>query len=189
MKTETNTRTKVNTKTITLIAVMTAVIAIAAPFSIPIPISPVPISLTVLTGFMAAYLLGWKHGTIAYCIYLLLGLVGIPVFSGFTSGPAKLLGPTGGYLIGFIFMVIISGFFFEKFEGNILLGIAGMILGLLVTYAFGTAWLAVQAKMDLWSALMAGVIPYLPADAVKMAVVMVVCPVIKKRVQPAIQAY
>lgn len=187
MKTET--KTKINSKAITLIAVMTAVISIAAPFSIPIPVSPVPISLTVLTCFMAAYLLGWKYGAASYCIYLLLGLVGLPVFSGFTSGPAKLLGPTGGYLIGFIFMVIISGFFFEKFEGNILLCIAGMILGLAVTYAFGTVWLAIQAKMDLWSALMAGVIPYLPADAVKMAVVMVVCPVIKKRVQPAIQAY
>lgn len=189
MKTETNAKKRMNTKTITLIAVMTAIISIAAPFSIPIPISPVPISLTVLTGFMAAYLLGWKHGVIAYGIYLLLGLVGLPVFSGFTSGPAKLLGPTGGYLIGFIFMVIISGLFFEKFEGNIVLGVVGMILGLFVTYAFGTVWLAIQAKMDLWSALMAGVIPYLPADAVKMVVVMVVCPVIKKRVQPAIQAY
>lgn len=170
-----------NTRSLTMIAVMTAIIAIAAPFSIPIPISPVPISLTVLTAFMAAYLLGWKKGCIAYLIYLLLGLVGVPVFSNFTAGPAKLLGPTGGYLIGFIFMILISGFFFEKFQRKLLPSILGMVLGLAVTYLFGTVWLAYQAQMDFVSALWAGVIPYLPADAIKIAIVLTVCPMLHKR--------
>ena len=88
------------TYAITVTALMTAVTCILAPLSIPI--GPVPISLTNLAIYISLYLLGWKRGTISYLIYLLIGLVGIPVFSGFTGGPAKLAGPTGGYIIGFI---------------------------------------------------------------------------------------
>ena len=86
----------------TLIAVMAAITCILGPLSIPIPISPVPISLTNLAIYLTVCLLGWKFGTISYLIYLLIGIAGLPVFSGFSSGFAKLLGPTGGYLIGFI---------------------------------------------------------------------------------------
>ena len=82
------------TYAITVTALMTAVTCILAPLSIPI--GPVPISLTNLAIYISLYLLGWKRGTISYLIYLLIGLVGIPVFSGFTGGPAKLAGPTGG---------------------------------------------------------------------------------------------
>ena len=85
-----------------LIAVMAAITCILGPLSIPIPISPVPISLTNLAIYLTVCLLGWKFGTISYLIYLLIGIAGLPVFSGFSSGFAKLLGPPGGYLIGFI---------------------------------------------------------------------------------------
>ena len=84
-----------------LIAVMAAITCILGPLSIPIPISPVPISLTNLAIYLTVCLLGWKFGTISYLIYLLIGIAGLPVFSGFSSGFAKLLGPTGGYLIGY----------------------------------------------------------------------------------------
>ena len=87
------------TYAITVTALMTAVTCILAPLSIPI--GPVPISLTNLAIYISLYLLGWKRGTISYLIYLLIGLVGIPVFSGFTGGPAKLAGPTGGYIIDY----------------------------------------------------------------------------------------
>ena len=97
------------TKTMVMISLMAAVICILGPLSLAIPISPVPISLTNLAVYFTIYVLGTKKGTISYLIYLLIGLIGIPVFSGFTGGPAKLLGPTGGYLIGFIFMALLSG--------------------------------------------------------------------------------
>ena len=103
----------------TLIAVMAAITCILGPLSIPIPISPVPISLTNLAIYLTVCLLGWKFGTISYLIYLLIGIAGLPVFSGFSSGFAKLLGPTGGYLIGFIPMAIICGFAFEKFSNTV----------------------------------------------------------------------
>ena len=99
-----NTIKKSNIYNLTTMALMTAVICILGPLSIPLPMSPVPISFTNLAIYFAVMLLGWKRGTISYIVYLFIGLVGIPVFSGFTGGPGKLVGPTGGYLIGFILM-------------------------------------------------------------------------------------
>ena len=107
---------KISTSTIAMIALMTAVTCILGPLSVPI--GPVPISLTNLAIYFTVILLGWKKGTVSYVIYLLSGLVGVPVFSSFSAGPAKLFGPTGGYLIGFIFLAMISGWFFLKFSGK-----------------------------------------------------------------------
>ena len=118
MHNKTNTINKSNAFNMTAIALMAAVICILGPLSIPLPVSPVPISFTNLAIYFAVILLGWKRGTISYILYLLIGLVGVPVFSGFTGGPGKLVGPTGGYLIGFIFMAIIAGWFIEKYEGK-----------------------------------------------------------------------
>ena len=108
-----------NTYAMAVTALMTAVTCILAPLSIPI--GPVPISLTNFAIYLALYLLDWKKGTVSYIIYLLLGLVGLPVFSGFTSGPGKLFGPTGGYLIGFIPMAIIAGMVINRKINNRLL--------------------------------------------------------------------
>lgn len=124
---------------IAMIAVMTAVTCVLAPLSVPI--GPVPISLTNLVIYFSLFILGTKKGTISYLIYLLIGLVGIPVFSGFTSGPGKLFGPTGGYLIGFIPLALIAGYFINHFPNKKALSFLGMILGTAVCYALGTAWL------------------------------------------------
>ena len=117
---QTNTVSAPRTKTyeITITALMAAVTCILAPLSIPI--GPVPISFTNLAIYLSLYLLGWKKGTISYLIYLLLGLVGLPVFSGFTGGPAKLAGPTGGYIIGFIAMAIIAGLVIDDLDIDML---------------------------------------------------------------------
>ena len=120
------------TKELTLIGLMAALTCIAGPLSLPLPFSPVPISLTNLAIYFSVYILGMKRGTISYLVYLLLGLVGLPVFSAFTSGPAKLFGPTGGYLIGFIFIALISGYCVDRWNGRFVASFLGM--------AAGTAW-------------------------------------------------
>ena len=125
-----------STKVMATIAVMTALTCIFGPLSIPI--GPIPISLTPFCVFFSVYVLGMKKGTIAVLLYLLIGLAGVPVFSGFTAGPAKLFGPTGGYLIGFILMALISGYFIDKFPGKYVIQFTGMILGLFALYALGT---------------------------------------------------
>lgn len=174
---------KSNAFNLTVIALMAAVICILGPLSIPLPVSPVPISFTNLAIYFAVILLGWKRGTLSYIIYLLIGMVGVPVFSGFTGGLGKLVGPTGGYLVGFIFMAIIAGWFIEKYEGNMLMYFVGMILGTIVTYALGTLWLAYVAGMSIKAALVAGVLFYIPGDVAKMIIAAIAGGAIRKRLK------
>ena len=158
----TNTQTfrKTSTYAMVVTALMAAVTCILAPLSVPI--GPVPISLT------------------NFAIYLLLGLVGLPVFSGFTGGLAKLAGPTGGYIIGFIPMAIIAGIVIDKFT-NRGIQILGMIVGTAICYAFGTAWFCLQAGYTVGAALAVCVIPFIPADLCKMVIAMIIGPMVRKR--------
>ena len=183
MQNNTNVMKKSNAFNLTVIALMAAVICILGPLSIPLPVSPVPISFTNLAIYFAVILLGWKRGTISYILYLLIGLVGIPVFSGFTGGLGKLVGPTGGYLIGFIFMAVIAGWFIEKFEGKLVMYFVGMVLGTIVTYGFGTVWLAYVAGMSFKAALVAGVLFYIPGDIAKMIIAVLIGGTIRKRLK------
>jgi len=179
-----NKNVKVNNKTymLTVTALMTAVTCVLAPMSVPI--GPVPISLTNLAIYFALYLLGWKMGTVSYIVYLIIGIVGVPVFSGFTGGFAKLLGPTGGYIIGFIPMAIIAGLAIEK-SGSRILHFIAMVVGTAVCYAFGTAWFCVVMKSDVAAALGMCVFPFIPGDIAKIVIAMVAGPILKKRIQKA----
>ena len=167
-----------------VIALMAAVICVLGPLSLAIPVSPVPISLANLAILFTAYVLGAKRGAVSVLIYLLLGLVGLPVFSGFSGGAGKLLGPTGGYLIGYLFLAVIAGLFIER-SANRGLHFLGMCLGTAVLYVFGTAWLARVAGMSFSAALGAGVIPFIPGDLAKMVIVLIVGPEIRKRLTAA----
>lgn len=175
----------VNVKQLTLTGLMTAVLCVLSPFALHIPFSPVPISL----GFLAIYLVvtvsGMKIGTVSVLIYLLLGLAGVPVFTDFTAGPGKLLGPTGGYLIGYLFMAPICGFFVDRFGRRPLRCVPGMILGTCTCYLFGTVWLGCQMNLSFSRALLAGVIPYLPGDALKLALALAVGSQIRRRLNKA----
>ena len=174
---------KLSISTMVVIGVMTAITCILAPLSIPI--GPVPISLTNLVIYFTLYVLGMKKGTCSYCIYLLIGLIGVPVFSGFSSGPAKLFGPTGGYLIGFILMALIAGIFIDRFIEKWYLCLVGMILGTVVCYVLGTLWLAYQMSLNMKAALWAGVIPFIPGDLIKMLLAMLIGPQLRKRLMKA----
>ena len=176
---EANQSKKFTLKTMVMIGVMTAITCILAPLSLPI--GPVPISLTNLVIYFSLYLLGMKKASISYLIYLLIGLIGVPVFSGFSSGPSKLFGSTGGYLIGFIFMTLIAGWGVDKFWNKWYLCLLGMILGTIVCYGLGTIWLAQQMALTAKAALWAGVIPFIPGDLIKIGIAMVLGPQIKKR--------
>lgn len=170
-------------KEMTVIGLMTAVICIAAPFSIPIPVSPVPLSLTNFVIFITVYILGLKGGALSVLIYLVLGTAGLPVFSAFGGGLGKVAGPTGGYLIGFLFLALIQGLFLKVFPKKNIAAILGMILGMAVCYAFGTAWLAWQMNQSFLASLGIGVIPYLPGDAVKIMIAAIVGPKLRSTVE------
>ena len=169
-----NAKSSLTVSQIAVIGVMTAATCVLAPLSLPI--GPVPISLTNLVIYFSLYTLGTMKGTISYLVYLLLGLVGLPVFSGFTSGPGKLFGPTGGYLIGFIFLALIQGFAMKYFDRKLIPTIIGMLIGMAVCYIFGTVWLAKLMSLSFKEGLFMGVIPYLPGDAVKIIIAVIVGP-------------
>lgn len=176
------TKSKNQVYPLAMIAVMAAVTCVLAPMSIPI--GPVPISFTNLAIYISLYLLGWKRGTVSYLVYLLIGLVGMPVFSGYTGGAGKLLGPTGGYIIGFIPMAMIAGLAIDKFR-NRGVQMAAMIVGTAVCYLFGTAWYCIQAGSPFGAALGLCVFPFIPFDLAKMVVAMIIGPMIRSRLKKA----
>ncbi len=181
-----NTKRKLlSTADIALTGVMTALICICGPLSIPI--GPIPVSLTPFTVIFSVYILGRFRGTLACFVYLLIGLIGLPVFSGFTGGVGKLFGPTGGYLFSFALMAFIAGLFIDKFS-NIFIQMLGGMVGMLVSYAIGTVWLSVQAFMTISQALSVAVIPFIPFDMVKIVLAVLLGKAVKGqlvRIMPA----
>ena len=160
---------KINIKNIVSIALMTSVLCVISPFQIIIPMSIVPVSLASFGIYLIVYIMGLKKGIISVLLYVLLGFIGLPVFTGFSGGVVKVLGPTGGYIIGYIFLALIEGIFVDRFK-KMWLKILGMIIGTIVLYLFGTIWLAYQSKMTFVSALYAGVIPFIFGDTIKIII-------------------
>ena len=154
------------TRMMTETALMTAVLCILGPLSLPI--GPVPISLATFGVLLVAYITGPIKSAISCLIYLAVGTVGLPVFSGFQGGFTKLTGPTGGYLLGYFFLALIAGWFFQRFNNNTWMQFIGMCLGTIVLYAIGTFWLAQVTGLTFREALTVGVLPFIPGDTFKM---------------------
>ena len=142
---------------------------IAAGAYLAIPIGPVPIILQNLFIFLAGLLLGGRWGLTSVGIYLLAGAIGLPVFSGGAGGIGRLMGPTGGYLFGFLPAVYLIGLISEKTDGKIFWDVMSMICGSLIIYAFGVAWLKLVTGMTLAKTLTVGMYPFLIGDALKIA--------------------
>ncbi len=171
-----------NSKAIVYIALFSVLITVCSWISIP---TTIPFTLQTFAVFCALLLLGGKNGTISIIIYILLGLIGIPVFSGFKGGIGVLLGVTGGYIAGFVLSGLIFWLITSVFKKNLLTLIVAMILGLIVTYAFGTAWfITVYTKnvgsMGLLSALSLCVFPFIIPDLIKIFLALTVANKFKK---------
>ena len=163
-----------------IIALMTAVLCILAPISIPVFISPVPVSLGVLAVYLTAYVLSPVDSLISVIIFILLGTFGLPVFSGYSGGLSKLVGPTGGYIIGFLFTVYISSLFIHMKKG-IIFDVIGMITGLAICYILGTIWFSYQQGKGFIASLLLCVVPFLIGDAVKIIVAVILGTQLNKR--------
>ena len=163
-----------------IIALMTAVLCILAPISIPVFISPVPISLGVLAIYLTAYVLSPLDALISVIIFILLGTFGLPVFSGYSGGLSKLVGPTGGYIIGFLFTVYISSLFIHMKKG-IIFDVIGMITGLALCYILGTIWFSYQQGKGFIASLLLCVVPFLIGDAIKIIEAVILGTQINKR--------
>ncbi|MDR1064927.1 MAG: biotin transporter BioY [Oscillospiraceae bacterium] len=165
-------------------AVFTALLCAVAPLSLPV--GPVPVSLATLVIYIAAGVLGRGRAALAVFVYILLGAAGLPVFTGFSGGVQKLVGVTGGYILGYIPLAFMSGIFpavGARRGGGRVIGImypVGMIAGTAALYALGTAWFVVSTGSALSYALAVCVAPFLPGDAVKIAVAAVTAPAIRR---------
>ena len=161
----------ISVKQMSLAAIMTAVTCILSPISLNI--GPVPISLGTFAVSLSVCILGRNLGMLSYLLYLLLGFIGLPVFSNYGAGVEKLLGPTGGYLIGMIFLAFIGGFAVEKFSKSPIKQYLGLMLGIAFCYLLGTLWLGKVLSMDFGKALSVGVIPFILPDDIKVLLALV----------------
>jgi len=168
-----------NTKTITLLALCTAIICILGPLSISI--GPIPLSLGLFAVFLLAYILE-KKSVICIILYLIIGLIGLPVFSGFSGGAMKLLGLTGGYLLSYPLCAYISALFIKKFD-NYKLHFLGMVLGLIACYMFGTIYFCFVGNAELAYALKVCVIPFIIPDLIKIVLAILIGSQLKKRLK------
>lgn len=170
---------------IALFAVLTAICAwISTPKT---PIS-VPFTLQTFALFATLTILGGRRGLWAVLVYLLMGLVGLPVFSGFQGGPGVLLGATGGYIIGFIGSALIYWLITAKLGGSLPVAACACVLGMAVYYAFGTAWFLVlytstKGPISLMSALTACVFPFVVPDLAKIALALLLSRRVRKYCQ------
>jgi len=151
-----------------------ALTAAGAYIQIPIPFSPVSVTLQVFFVLLAGCILKSKWGSLSMIVYSLLGIAGLPVFAGGSSGIGVLLGPTGGYIIGFILAAYIIGKLSEKTEKStrspLLVNTLNMSAGIFVIYLCGVLQLMIVAQIGLGVALTLGAIPFLPGEIVKTAV-------------------
>lgn len=158
----------VSTKYITYIAIFVSLIAVCSFISIPLQI---PITMQSFAIMLCGSLLGKKRGTIAVLIYILLGVIGLPVFAGFSSGIAVISGPPGGYIIGFIFMSFIIGLIIEKLGNKTYILALAMFSGLIVCYIFGSLWflfIYTKGNSNLLTCLSLCVFPFIIPDIAKI---------------------
>jgi biotin transport system substrate-specific component len=162
---------KLETRDLVLIAQCAAMMTVCSWISVP---AAVPFTMQTFGVFMAIGLLGGKRGTAAVAVYLLLGAAGLPVFSGFTGGIGHIMGPTGGYLIGFLFSALVMWLTEHFFGRSMRVLVISMFAGLAVCYAFGTAWFVISGAKGsggtgLMAALSLCVFPYIIPDIIKIA--------------------
>jgi biotin transport system substrate-specific component len=166
-----------------LVILFSVLIALSAQIAIPLPFTPVPITMQTLMVLLTGALLGSRLGAITLAAYLAEGLAGLPVFAGGTSawspssipGVPVIIGPSAGYLLGFIFAAGLVGFLAERgWDRRWWTTLLAMVLGNLVIYAFGVGWLS--TFLGLNPAFVAGMLPFLPGDALKIVMALIVLP-------------
>ena len=176
---------KMKTLDMVYIALFACLMAICAWISIP---GQIPFTLQTMGVFLAVGLLGGKRGTVAVLVYILMGAVGLPLFSGFAGGLGKLLGMTGGYIVGFLVSALLMWAMEALFGSKKWVLPVSMVVGLIACYAFGTAWFMVvytssKGAITLGAVLGMCVIPYIIPDAVKIAVALLLTKALKRFVK------
>lgn len=165
---------------LTMTAAAAAALCVLGPWAVPV--GAIPLSLTTLVVYLTAFLLSPGQTAGAAMVYLLLGAVGLPVFSGFTGGLGVLVGPTGGYLVGYVPAGLLCALAARHRGWR---RAAGMVLATAVVYLTGTVWYCLHTGVAPVPALAVCVLPFLPGDGVKLAAALMVGPAVKDRLSKA----
>lgn len=165
---------------ICMIGVLTAVIVIMAQISLPMPLG-VPMTMQTFAVTLAAIILGPRNSAVASLVYLLLGAVGLPVFSNFTGGFSRLAGPTGGFLLSFPIMAYIIGIGAENYRRSKALYLVLLILGTAANYLIGTIFFCVISGSPFAAGLGACVVPFIPTSIIKAILASMLGLAVKKR--------
>lgn len=166
------------TKSITKIALLTAIYCIVSPFSIYIGLVPFTFSLFCVC--LISSIADLKTSVTAILCYILLGLFGMPVFSGFTGGFQKLFEFTGGFIIGYIPMALLISFLVNKYKDRKFIYPLSYVSGTLICYLTGTVWFSFVTQNDFLKSITICVIPFIPFDILKIIVCSIIAPKIKK---------
>ena len=161
---------------------LTAVLCVLGPLALPA--GPIPITLATLGVYLIAGLLGPIQTAVAVGLYLLLGAVGVPVFSGFSGGLYHLTGPTGGFLLGYVVCALLASGLLRLFRRSWLVPVA-LAAGTVLLYAVGTCWYGAQTGVNLRDALLICVLPFLPGDAIKLATASALIPPLQRQLKKA----
>lgn len=162
-------------------AFFSALTAILGFISIPLPFSPVPVSGQSLGVMLAGSVLKTKQAVLSVLIFVLLGAVGLPVFSGFVGGMSILIGPRGGYYVGFLVGAAAIALLKGKSNNIYRLFFANLVGGIFCVYLFGVAWLDFVTGMGIKGAFVAGALPFLPGDACKVFIATIIGSALNKR--------
>lgn len=163
-----------------LCSLFTAFMIVGAQTTIPLPL--VPFVLTDFFIILAGLVLGSRWGAMSVMLYLLLGAIGLPVFAGFSGGYHHFLGPTGGYLVGFLMAATIAGIIAPHHKPAIWRDVLAAIVGQLSLYILGVSWLVVGQKMSWNAAIVAGVLPFLVGAAIKLSVAVLIAPILRRQI-------
>ena len=155
-------------KKITLIGLLAACLCILAPVSFPIGV--IPISLATFAIYIIASLLLWHNTILVILVYIVIGAVGLPVFSGFRGGFSILLGYTGGYIFGYILMGLAISLLLKNNKNKLWMYPIAMIVGTIFCYLFGSIWYMVESNNNLASTLAVAVVPFILPDLIKIVV-------------------
>ena len=152
-----------------LVVAGAALVALAAQIKIPLPFTPVPITGQTFAVLLVGASLGAVRGFASLALYWLAGIAGAPVYTGQNHGWEYFVGPTGGYLVGFIVAAAVAGWLAERrWDRRFSSAVAAMLTGNVLIYLFGLPWLAAVANLDLEQTLVAGLAPFVPGDILKL---------------------
>ncbi|AGB40253.1 hypothetical protein Halha_0241 [Halobacteroides halobius DSM 5150] len=172
---------KLTTQDMVYAAIFAALISVLSYISIPIPFSPVPVTGQSLAVMLAGAILTTRQAGLSMGIFLLLGAIGIPVFSQGRGGIGVFMGPSGGYLIGYLVGAIVISLIIQDKKSYLHIGLANIIGGILVVHLLGIIWLNIITDMGLQKSLMAGSLPFIPGDLLKATLATIISvPIIKR---------